>query len=231
MRNDDNFMDGIYAILDDITEDNENDGIVYVGEEEDELYSSWGDEVIFIGDEEDDDIIEDLGEGYIPLSQPDVEEYEAMIIDEGYVLDEYELDVTDGCVVTEAVTDVEEICSIASAVEDESLFIDPDTVESIIHLPKKRDISDGIIIANDPDDDKIAKAIAREYLEERDSSVNLLPGDELDNDDDNSWINDPDIFGNNIDKILAEDEILTIEDEDYVEGSFEEWIQNNGSSI
>ena len=51
-----------------------------------------------------------------------------------------------------------------------------------------------------------------------------LFGDVENPDDDTSWVNDDDLFGNNIDVIIADDPNKEVEENDYVEGSFSQWL-------
>ena len=80
------------------------------------------------------------------------------------------------------------------------------------------------------EDDKISKAIAKEYLDNyKANNVLDLVTEEYDNpDDDVSWLDDKDLFGNDISVIIADDPNEDFEEtEDYVEGSFMDWLANN----
>lgn len=239
MKNDRyDFMDSFYAIIDSPVEDERDDGVVYIGEEEDDFMSdyenSWGDDITFIGEEEDEDYYyTDLGEGFIPLPQGDDVEYETIVIDENYVLDEYEIDFAGD--VVEVYEDEEEVLqSVVVYDEDEnnSFFDEIDSAESIIQFPESKPLADEIIM-NDMDalDDRISKQIAKDYLQDREAAVDLLPGEGLDDEEDNSWVNDDDLFGNNVDAIIAENPGQEVEDDDYVDGSFEDWLRSNEGTM
>lgn len=236
MKNDRyDFMDSFYAIIDSPVEDERDDGVIYVGEEPDEFMSDyesdWGDDITFIGEEDEEDYYyTDLGEGFIPLSQGDDVEYETIVIDENYVLDEYETDFA-GDIVVEVFDDSEEEVLQSVVVYDEEendFFNEIDSAESVIQFPESKSLADEIVFENtDALDDRISKQIAKDYLQDREAAVELLPGEGLDDEEDNSWVNDDDLFGNNVDVIIAEDPGKEVEDDDYVDGSFEDWLRSN----
>ena len=116
-------------------------------------------------------------------------------------------------------------------VDNETLVPDIEKAESIIKLPKEKTESEEFEIVNmSVEDDKISKAIAKEYLDNyKANNVLDLVTEEYDNpDDDVSWLDDKDLFGNDISVIIADDPNEDFEEtEDYVEGSFMEWLANN----
>lgn len=232
MKNNYDYMSDIYDVLDAPIDNEPEDEFIMIDEEDgDYEYDNWGEDIIFIGGDPDEDVIYDLGDDYIPLPQGDVE-YEAIIIDENYVLDEYERDVADSSDVI-YLDEVEQFVELVETTEPDAGFeLKEDLAASVVKLPESKTADEEISIMNDlnQEDDRISKAIAKEYMEEAEINAELLPGDEIPSED-FSWI-DNDIFGNDIDVILAEDpNEQEQEDDDYVDGSFEEWIQNNGKSI
>ena len=113
----------------------------------------------------------------------------------------------------------------------ETTGIDMDKVESIIKLPKDKTLEEELkVVPIDSEDDKIAKAIAKEHLDNVKANSNLAEflDDEYNNpDDDTSWVNGPDLFGNDIDVIIADDPNKEFEDTNFVEGSFSQWLADN----
>lgn len=236
-NNDFDFMESFYEVIDSPVEDMDDDGVIYIGEEEDEFLSdfeeSWGDDITFIGeDEEDENYFTDLGEGYIPLPQGEDVEYETIVIDENYILDEYETDFA-GEIIEEKEEEKEVLKSVVTYDEesktDDVFFNQIDSAESVIQFPESKTIEEEFFMEDvDQTLDKISKQIAKDYIQERESAVELLPGDELsESEEDNSWVNDDDLFGNDVDVIIAEDPEEEIEDDDFVEGSFEDWVKDN----
>ena len=238
-NNDFDFMESFYEVIDSPIENSNDDGVIYVGEEEGEDFlsdfeESWGDDITFVGDEEDEDqFFTDLGEGYIPLPQGEEVEYETIVIDEHYVLDEYETDFA-GEILNESEDDDEEV--LKSVIEcddckktDDGFFEQIDSAESVIKFPETKSLDEELFMEDvDPLDDRISKQIAKDFIQDTESAVELLPGDELeDPEEDNSLVNGDDLFGNDIDVIIAEDPGKEIEDEDFVEGSFKDWAANN----
>lgn len=224
-----NFMDSIYGALN-APEDNYDDGIIYLDEPEEEYgYEdelSWADDITYLDEPiEEDEFDYNLGEGYIPLPQGNVEEIPAVVIDENYVLDEHEIDIVEGVVyIDDEVEEIEEVIKDSEPKE----VIDLDKAESIIKLPGEEEIPDELSVVNlSSEDDKISKAIAREHLENSSVDSTLIGDEYADASDDTSWIDNQDLFGNDIDVILAEDPNSDIEDDDYVDGSFEDWISQN----
>lgn len=226
-KNKTNFMDSIYNVLNS-PEPKYEDDIIYLDEPEDDYdFSndglSWGDDITFLDDPEEDEYKYDLGEGYIPLPQGNIESVQSVAIDENYILDGFETDLVESVYINS--TDVNEILSISKTSNG---VLDIEKANSIIKLPGENEIYEELSVNNlSSEDDKISKSIAREYLENS-GDDSILLGDEFsDPSDDTSWVDSPDLFGNDIDSILAEDPDSEIEDVDYVDGSFEDWISQN----
>ena len=253
-----NYMDSIYNMIN--SPELEEDDIVYLAEPEDEYFDfgfddglSWADDITYLDEPEDEYIMDDLGEGYIPLPKGNFVDEQVVVIDENYILDEYELDLVDGLPIymedetvketqyEEMDDDVKEFINILSDddLKEEDSFnevkettgIDMDKVESIIKLPKDKTLEEELkVVPIDSEDDKIAKAIAKEHLDNVKANSNLAEflDDEYNNpDDDTSWVNGPDLFGNDIDVIIADDPNKEFEDTNFVEGSFSQWLADN----
>ena len=230
-----NYMDSIYNMINS-PEIEEND-IIYLDEPEDEYYDfgfddglSWADDITYLDEPEEDEFEFDLGEGYIPLPKGEYYQEELIVIDENYVLDEYEQDLIDNVkVLDDEFEEMKEM--IYPEVDNETIVPDIEKAESIIKLPKEKTESEEFEIVNmSVEDDKISKAIAKEYLDNyKANNVLYLVTEEYDNpDDDVSWLDDKDLFGNDISVIIADDPNEDFEEtEDYVEGSFMEWLANN----
>lgn len=230
-----NYMDSIYNMIN--SPEIEEDDIVYLDEPEDEYFDfgfddglSWADDITYLDEPEEDEFEFDLGEGYIPLPKGEYYQEELIVIDENYVLDEYEQDLVDNVkVIDDEFEEMKEM--IYPEVDNETLVPDIEKAESIIKLPKEKTESEEFEIVNmSVEDDKISKAIAKEYLDNyKANNVLDLVTEEYDNpDDDVSWLDDKDLFGNDISVIIADDPNEDFEEtEDYVEGSFMEWLANN----
>lgn len=230
-----NYMDSIYNMIN--SPEIEEDDIVYLDEPEDEYFDfgfddglSWADDITYLDEPEEDEFEFDLGEGYIPLPKGEYYQEELIVIDENYVLDEYEQDLVDNVkVLDDEFEEMKEM--IYPEVDNETLVPDIEKAESIIKLPKEKTESEEFEIVNmSVEDDKISKAIAKEYLDNyKANNVLDLVTEEYDNpDDDVSWLDDKDLFGNDISVIIADDPNEDFEEtEDYVEGSFMDWLANN----
>ena len=227
-----NYMDSIYNMIN--SPEIEEDDIVYLDEPEDEYFDfgfddglSWADDITYLDEPEEDEFEFDLGEGYIPLPKGEYYQEELIVIDENYVLDEYEQDLVDNVkVLDDEFEEMKEM--IYPEVDNETLVPDIEKAESIIKLPKEKTESEEFEIVNmSVEDDKISKAIAKEYLDNyKANNVLDLVTEEYDNpDDDVSWLDDKDLFGNDISVIIADDPNEDFEEtEDYVEGSFLQWL-------
>ena len=239
------YMKNIYDVLNSADEEFVDDGITYVGfpEDEDELFYedelAWADDITYLDEPEDDEFdFQDLGDDYIPLPQGDIIYEQPVVIDENYMLDEFETDIVDGCYIeeieekpaverkqrTESDGELEDILKFLSQ-EDVDLSLDLDKAESIIKLPEKQEAVEELkILGQNNDDDKISKAIAKEYMDMASSNVTNIASEEYGTEEDTSWVNGEDIFGNDISVIIAEDPNKEVEEEDFVEGSFSDWL-------
>lgn len=239
------YMESIYDVLNSADEEFVDDGITYVGfpEDEDDLFYedelAWADDITYLDEPEDDEFdFQDLGDDYIPLPQGDIIYEQPVVIDENYMLDEFETDIIDGYYVeeieekpaveikqrTESDGELEDILKFLSQ-EDVDLSLDLDKAESIIKLPEKQEVVEELkILGQNNDDDKISKAIAKEYMDMASSNVTNIASEEYGTEEDTSWVNGEDIFGNDISVIIAEDPNKEVEEEDFVEGSFNDWI-------
>lgn len=239
------YMENIYDVLNSADEEFVDDGITYVGfpEDEDELFYedelAWADDITYLDEPEDDEFdFQDLGDDYIPLPQGDIIYEQPVVIDENYMLDEFETDIVDGYYIeeieekpaverkqiTESDGELEDILKFLSQ-EDVDLSLDLDKAESIIKLPEKQEVVEELkILGQNNDDDKISKAIAKEYMDMASSNVTNIASEEYGTEEDTSWVNGEDIFGNDISVIIAEDPNKEVEEEDFVEGSFSDWL-------
>ena len=239
------YMENIYDMLNSADEEFVDDEITYVGfpEDEDDLFYedelSWADNITYLDEPEDDEFdFKDLGDDYIPLPQGDIIYEQPVVIDENYMLDEFETDIVGGYYVeeveekpaverkqrTESDGELEDILKFLSQ-EDVDLSLDLDKAESIIKLPEKQEVVEELkILGQNNDDDKISKAIAKEYMDMAGSNVTNIASEEYGTEEDTSWVNGEDIFGNDISVIIAEDPNKEVEEEDFVEGSFSDWL-------
>lgn len=233
MRNKEfDYMEGIYAFIEEADNDVRNDdGIIFVDDEEDEVipFSDYDyiddDGIVFIGDDEEDDYY--LGEDCIPLPEFDQVEEQVVVIDENYELDEYESDefaeiVSEDDVVF--IDDYDEIIAMTENLEGAESFYDiVEDAESNIKTLEKEEIDEmGGVSSVNTVDDKLSKDIARDVIEEASVNSDLLLEDLDEESDEGNWINE-DIFGNDIESIIAE-KTDVVEEEVYDEGSFEDWV-------
>ena len=167
----------------------------------------------------------DLGEGYIPLPKGNYEESSVVVIDEDYILDEYEMDLIDNNCFVENYT--QEQSKESNIVVDNEPLIDLNEAKSIVSFSEENETVEDLTNLNlNSDDVKIANSIAKEYIENFSNDV-LLGEEYNDESDDASWVDDPDLFGNDISVIIAEDPNAEFVEEDYVDGSFEDWLNQN----
>ena len=218
-----NYMDSIYSVLDSNEVEYDND-ITFVDDPDDygfdNEFNDWGDDVTIIGDFEEDEFDFDLGEGYIPLPKGDYDNQPVIVIDEDYVLDEYEVDILDG-----VVKSVEYKEPTYSTEGEESLAIDASQAESITNFGESKEPVDELTNLNMcPDDERVVKAMARDYIDNLGTDA-LLEGEMSDASDDTSWIDDPDLFGNDISVIIADNPEAEFVEDDFVSGSFSDWIE------
>ena len=94
-----NYMDSIYNLINSEEVEYNDDDIIYLDEPDDEIFYgyddelAWADDITYLDEPYEDEFdISNLGEGFIPLPQGDYQE-EMVVIDEHYVLDEYEEDL------------------------------------------------------------------------------------------------------------------------------------------
>ena len=223
-----NYMDSIYRVLDS-NEVEYNDDVIFVDDSDDEFgfdneFNDWGDDVTIIGEFEEEEFDFDLGEGYIPLPKGDDYNQPVIVIDEYYNLDEYEIDILEGIVETENVEYKEPQYSAES---EESLAIDAEKAEGITNFGESNEPVDELTSINMcPDDERVVKTMARDYIDNLGTDT-LLEGELLDASDDTSWIDDPDLFGNDISVIIADNPEAEFIEDDFVDGSFEQWLAEN----
>ena len=172
----------------------------------------------------------DLGDGFIPLYQGETYQEEVVVIDEYYQLDEYEQDLVmyDPQPAIQMEEEVQVIVNNEPSELDKILGMGEDNI-SIIKFPDDMKVENDIETREtDDEDDKISKTIAKEYLENQStkSALEILSEDLEDPTDDTSWVDNPDLFGNDVSVILAENPNEEIEEE-FVEGSFSDWIKMN----
>ena len=227
-----NYMDSIYNVLNS-PEVDYDDGITYLDEPEDEFgfYEdelAWADDITYLDEPEEEEFDLELGEGFIPLPKGDIYQEEFIVIDENYVLDEFETDLVDNITLLD--DEVEEMKDVLYTEDTTEDIINMENVESIIKLPKDKTESEELkVVKLDSEDDKISKAIAKEYMEnyKTNNVLDLVSEDYENPDDDVSWVDDKDLFGNDISVIIADDPNKDFEDEDYIEGSFADWLASN----
>ena len=98
-----NYMEDIYNVINAEEVEYNDQGIEYLDEPiEDDLYYedelSWADNITYLDEPVEDEFELDLGEGFIPLPQGEVYQEELVVIDENYILDEFEEDLIDNYV-------------------------------------------------------------------------------------------------------------------------------------
>lgn len=230
-RND--YMESIYELLNSPEEEFEDDGITYIGNPDDEEFFyddelAWADNITYLDEPEDEEFDLDLGEGFIPLPQGDVIYSAPVVIDENYVLDEFEYDLVGYSGEREAIDGFNEVKEMSQMIQEEKevdMNIDIEKAESIIKLPKQQTLTEELsVVEMSTEDDRISKAIAKEHLDMVQSGVLNIASEDYGLEDDTSWVDDPDLFGNDISVIIAEDPNKEVEEEDFVEGSFEQWL-------
>lgn len=243
MRNND-YMNDIYDIIYAPEIEYNEDGVIYLDDpiDEDDLYYgyddelAWADNITYLDDPEEDEFdINNLGDDFIPLPQGNYHE-EIVVIDERYILDEFEEDIIENyerpAVEPEHDIDysINEIYNLLDG--DDELQLDIDNIESLIKFPIKQDLDEELQVTSlSEEDDKLAKAIAREHIDnvKAGEAVGALYGDVTNPEDDTSWVDGEDLFGNDINVIIAEDPNKEVIEDDFVEGSFQDWLnqQNN----
>lgn len=237
MKNE-NYMQDIYDVIYAPEVEYNDDGIEYLDEPiDDEIYFgfddelAWADDITYLDEPYEDEFdVSNLGEGFIPLPQGDYQE-ELIVIDEHYILDEYEEDLIANyerpAIETKQDIDysLDEIYNLLDG-EDE-IQLDVDNIESLIKFPVQQEVTEELKVSNlSEEDDKIAKAIAREHMDnvKAGEAAGALFGDVENPDDNTSWVDDDDPFGNDINVIIAEDPNKEVIEDDFVEGSFQDWL-------
>jgi hypothetical protein len=234
MKNNNDYMESIYNLLNS-PEEEFDDGITYIGspDDEDEFFYedelAWADNITYLDEPDDDEFNLDLGEGFIPLPQGDIIYEKPIVIDENYMLDEYEVDLTNSVSYLDLEDEVTEMTNVVKETQKEvDINLDLDKAESIIKLPKQQTVAEELQVLDiTPEDDRISKAIAREHLDMINSGSLNLASEDYGLEDDTSWVDDDDLFGSDISVIIAEDPNKDVEEEDFVDGSFEDWLAQN----
>jgi hypothetical protein len=234
MKNNNDYMESIYNLLNS-PEEEFDDGITYIGspDDEDEFFYedelAWADNITYLDEPDDDEFNLDLGEGFIPLPQGDIIYEKPIVIDENYMLDEYEVDLTNSVSYLDLEDEVTEMTNVVKETQKEvDINLDLDKAESIIKLPKQQTVAEELQVLDiTPEDDRISKDIAREHLDMINSGSLNLASEDYGLEDDTSWVDDDDLFGSDISVIIAEDPNKDVEEEDFVDGSFEDWLAQN----
>jgi hypothetical protein len=121
---------------------------------------------------------------------------------------------------------VEELCSFKGIGEAKAI-----TILAACELGRRRKEEEPVKELSDikmcPDDERIVKTMTREYMENL-GTDKLLDNEYLDASDDTSWLDDPDLFGNDISIIIADNPEADFVEDDFVDGSFEQWLAENG---
>ena len=233
----DNYMENIYELINSEEEEFYDDDITYLDDPVDEFsyYDdelSWADDITYLDDPEEEEFDLDLGEGFIPLPQGDYYQEELIVIDEKYILDEFEEDLVENYVRPA----IEERQEVEYSMDDIYTFINDtdeiefnmDDAESLIHFPVQQDLAEELQVPDmSEEDDKIAKSIAKEHIDnvKAGEAIGSLYGDNEKPEDDTSWVDDnEDPFGNDISVIIADDPNEEVVEDDFVEGSFQDWI-------
>jgi hypothetical protein len=224
-----NYMQDIYDVINAPEEEVNDQGIEYLDEpiDEDNFYYedelAWADDITYLDDPEDDEFNLDLGDGFIPLPQGDNYEEELVVIDEEYMLDEFEVDLVDDCAYPTIETSLDndytdDIYNIINEAESIIKF-------SIHNEPQEEELK---VTNMNSEDSALATAIAKEHLDnvKAGENVGALYGDLENPEDDTSWVNDKDLFGADLSVIIADDPEKEVEEEDFVEGSFEDWLSS-----
>lgn len=238
----DNYMENIYELINFEEEEFYDDDIIYLDDPVDEFsyYDdelSWADNITYLDDPEEEEFDLDLGEGFIPLPQGDYYQEELIVIDEKYILDEFEEDLVENYIRPA----IEERQEVEYSIDDIYTFINDtdeiefnmDDAESLIHFPVQQDLAEELQVTDmSEEDDKIAKSIAKEHIDnvKAGEAIGSLFGDNEKPEDDTSWVDDNnDPFGNDISVIIADDPNEEVVEDDFVEGSFSQWLnqQNN----
>lgn len=240
-----NYMDAIYDVIYAPEVEVNEQGIEYLDEpiEEYNFYDddlAWADDITYLDEPEVEEFNLDLGEGFIPLPQGEQYHEELIVIDENYILDEFEEDLIDNYERPSVVIEKEEVKEeydfndIYNLLDSEDEII-LDEVESIIHFPVNNEPKEEELqnINMDDETSKLALSIAKEHMDNVKAGevAGGLFGDLENPEDDTSWVKDDnDLFGADISVIIAEDPNKEVEDEEFVEGSFEDWLAKQNSN-
>lgn len=240
-----NYMDAIYDVIYAPEVEVNEQGIEYLDEpiEEYNFYDddlAWADDITYLDEPEVEEFNLDLGEGFIPLPQGEQYHEELIVIDENYILDEFEEDLIDNYERPSVVIEKEEVKEeydfndIYNLLDSEDEII-LDEVESIIHFPVSNEPKEEELqnINMDDETSKLALSIAKEHMDNVKAGevAGGLFGDLENPEDDTSWVKDDnDLFGADISVIIAEDPNKEVEDEEFVEGSFEDWLAKQNSN-
>lgn len=241
-----NYMEAIYDVIYAPEVEVNEQGIEYLDEPidddlmfyDDEL--AWADDITYLDEPEDEEFDLDLGEGFIPLPQGEQYHEELIVIDENYILDEFEEDLVDNyekpsvVIEKEEVKDEYDFNNIYNLLDSEDEIV-LDEVESIIQFPVNNEPKEEELqnINMDDETSKLALSIAKEHMDNVKAGevAGGLYGDLENPEDDTSWVKDDnDLFGADISVIIAEDPNKEVEDEDFVEGSFEDWLAKQNSN-
>lgn len=240
-----NYMDAIYDVIYAPEVEVNEQGIEYLDEpiEEYNFYDddlAWADDITYLDEPEVEEFNLDLGEGFIPLPQGEQYHEELIVIDENYILDEFEEDLIDNyekpsvAIEKEEVKEEYDFNDIYNLLDSEDEII-LDEVESIIHFPVSNEPKEEELqnINMDDETSKLALSIAKEHMDNVKAGevAGGLFGDLENPEDDTSWVKDDnDLFGADISVIIAEDPNKEVEDEEFVEGSFEDWLAKQNSN-
>lgn len=240
-----NYMKAIYDVIYAPEVEVNEQGIEYLDEpiEEYNFYDddlAWADDITYLDEPEVEEFNLDLGEGFIPLPQGEQYHEELIVIDENYILDEFEEDLIDNYERPSVVIEKEEVKEeydfndIYNLLDSEDEII-LDEVESIIHFPVNNEPKEEELqnINMDDETSKLALSIAKEHMDNVKAGevAGGLFGDLENPEDDTSWVKDDnDLFGADISVIIAEDPNKEVEDEEFVEGSFEDWLAKQNSN-
>lgn len=240
-----NYMKAIYDVIYAPEVEVDEQGIEYLDEpiEEYNFYDddlAWADNITYLDEPEEEEFDLDLGEGFIPLPQGEQYHEELIVIDENYILDEFEEDLIDNYEKPSVVIEKEEVKEeydfndIYNLLDSEDEII-LDEVESIINFPVNNEPKEEELqnINMDDETSKLALSIAKEHMDNVKAGevAGGLFGDLENPEDDTSWVKDDnDLFGADISVIIAEDPNKEVEDEEFVEGSFEDWLAKQNSN-
>lgn len=237
-----NYMDSIYDIIYAPEVEINDDDIIYLDEPYEETFMgyedelAWADNITYLDEPYEEEFDLDLGEGYIRLPQGEVYEEILPVIDENYILDEYEEDLVENYVrptiedMQQVEYSMEDLMNIVN--DDYSIEFDDADLESLIKFPVQQDYAEELNVTDlSEEDDKIAKSIAREHMDnvKAGEAAGALFNDVSIPEDDTSWVDGDDLFGNDINVIIAEDPNKEVVEDDFVEGSFNDWLKQQNS--